>query len=79
MRDAEKWLERFLQLARNVPIDAGVLAAGRAYLILSAHLRGDAAKVKALLRQEPVFDEALLAALDLKPEDKSRLLLILGR
>ena len=79
LRDAEKWLERFLQLARNVPMDAGTLAAGRAYLILSAHLRGDAAKVKAQLRREPAFDEALLAALDLKPEDKSRLLLILGR
>ncbi len=79
LRDAEKWLERFLALARSVPIDAGTLASGRAYLILSAHLRGDAAKVKAQLRQEPAFDDALLAALDLKPEDKSRLLLILGR
>jgi tetratricopeptide (TPR) repeat protein len=79
LKDAEKWLEKFVRLAADVPTGAPMLAAARAYLILSSHLRGDAAKTQSLVRQPPRFDDPLIESLGLLPEDRDRLLRILGR
>jgi tetratricopeptide (TPR) repeat protein len=79
LKDADKWLEKFVRLAVDVPTDARFLAAARAYLILSSHLRGDAAKTQTLIKQLPRLDDSLIESLGLLPEDRDRLLRILGR
>lgn len=79
LKDAEKSLDKFLSLAADIPTDARMLVSARAYLILSAHLRGDGAKARQLVRDAPLLDDALIASLGLLPEDRDRLLRILGR
>lgn len=79
LKDAEKWLEKFVRLAVDVPTEARPLVVARAYLILSSHLRGDAAKTQSLIKQAPRLDDALIESLGLLPEDRDRLLRILSR
>jgi len=78
-KDAERWLERYLGFAADMPVDARSAALGKAYLVLCALQRDDAAKARTLLGMKPEFDEALVRSLGLKPADRDRLLRLLGR
>jgi tetratricopeptide (TPR) repeat protein len=77
-RDAEKEIERFLELAPDQNLEAALLVEARAYLCLAAFLRGDARKSERVLRQspEPLTEDAI-RALGLREEDLDRLLRIL--
>lgn len=76
-KDAEKWLERYLGFTADLPADPRLVAAAKAYLILSAERRGDAAKVRTTLRLKPALDETMVRSLDLSAADRDRLLRLL--
>jgi hypothetical protein len=76
-KDAGKWLERYLGFTADLPADPRLVAAAKAYLILSAERRGDAAKVRTTLRLKPALDEAIVRSLDLSAADRDRLLRLL--
>lgn len=78
-KDAERWLERFLGFAADMPVDARSSAVAKAYLVLCALQRGDAAAARARLKLKPDIDESLVRSLGLKPADRDRLLRLLGR
>lgn len=78
-KDAERWLERFLGFAADMPVDPGNAALAKAYLVLCAVQRSDAAAARSRLKLKPDLDESLVRSLPLRPADRDRLLRLLGR
>jgi tetratricopeptide (TPR) repeat protein len=74
-RSAGKALEAFLGLASKNRVEPVLVDLGRAYLLLSAHLRGDGRTVRTVLPgAADLFRPDKLAALPLAEPDKKRLL-----
>ena len=74
LKDAEKALEKFLDLKNNVPMDRRQVLEGKVLLALSAYLRGDSKKALDALNDAPeLADPAFRAGLGLPPDDLERL------
>ena len=74
LKDAEKALEKFLELKNNVPMDRRQVLEGKVLLALSAYLRGDSKKALDALNDAPeLADPAFRAGLGLPPDDLERL------
>jgi cytochrome c-type biogenesis protein CcmH/NrfG len=80
LKDAEKSLEKFLELKNNVPIERHQVLEAKALLALSAYLRGDSKKALAALNDAPeLADPAFRESLELAPDDLDRLSRLLQR
>lgn len=80
LKESERQIEKFLDLARGVRLDRLLSAEAKAYLALSAYLRGDTTKAQKTIRDAPeLFDANLFDSLRLGPEDSARLVQLLGR
>lgn len=74
LKDAEKALEKFLDLKNNVPMDRRQVLEGKVLLALSAYLRGDSKKALDALNDAPeLADPAFRAGLGLPADDLERL------
>jgi tetratricopeptide (TPR) repeat protein len=74
LKAAEKILEKFLALTASVRMEDRLRDEGRALLLLSAWLRGDAKKTAKLFAlSEDLFQAGRLDDLSLDPQDKERL------
>ena len=74
LKDAEKSLEKFLDLKNNVPMDRRQVLEGKVLLALSAYLRGDSKKALDALNDAPeLADPAFRAGLGLPADDLERL------
>lgn len=77
LKDAERSLEKFLELTASRPMDQYLLDEARALIILSAYLRGDGKKTRLALESAgDLFRPERLAALTLEAKDIDRLLTI---
>ena len=74
LKNAEKSLEKFLSLTEDVRVEDRLRDEGRALLLLSAWLRGDAKKTAKLLPlSEDLFQPERFDRLSLTAQDKERL------
>jgi tetratricopeptide (TPR) repeat protein len=74
LKDAEKELEKFLDLNNSVPMDRRQVLEGKVLLALSAYLRGDSKKALDALNAAPeLADPAFRAGLGLPADDLERL------
>jgi len=80
LKECERMIEKYLDLSRGMRLDRFLTAEAKAYLALSAFLRGDTAKAQKTIRDAPeFFDADLFDSLRLGPEDSARLIQLLGR
>jgi tetratricopeptide (TPR) repeat protein len=80
LKECERMIEKYLDLSRGMRLDRLLTAEAKAYLALSAFLRGDTAKAQKTIRDAPeFFDADLFDSLRLGPEDSARLIQLLGR
>jgi len=77
LKEAERSLEMFLNLAAAHPAEEAFRDEARALLVLAAYLQGKDGKARAALAAaSEVFDPARFARLTLKPRDLDRLLVL---
>jgi tetratricopeptide (TPR) repeat protein len=80
LKDAEKSLEKFLELNKSVPAERRLVVEAKVLVALSAYLRGDTKKAQAVLNDAPeLLDPAFRAGLGLAADDLERLSRLLLR
>ncbi len=80
LKEAEKSLEKFLELKNNVPVERRRVLEARVFLALSAYLRGDTKKARTALADTPeLADPAFRNGLGLAADDLERLSGLLQR
>jgi tetratricopeptide (TPR) repeat protein len=80
LKEAEKSLEKFLELTDSVPAERRRIVEAMVFLALSAYLQGDTKKAQASLKDAPELnDPAFRAGLGLAADDMERLSRLLQR
>lgn len=73
-KDAEKSLEKIIQLSKRVQIEESVLEETKAYLILCSYLRGDRKKTQKIVTESiGMFSPEKVRSLPLDMQDRERL------